>query len=721
MVRARSPAERSAGGAAVRRLVWQRGGPQAARRALWATIAGCTGFYACTYGLGDPVMGLYAMFGSLPLVMFSRLGGTARQRTGTLLAMVPVGCLMVTAGTLLAVRDWAAACGMFAVGFAVSFGGVGGPRLAGVSVAVQLFYVLPCFPPYAPDTLGSRLAGLTTGILLTALVERVLRPEPPSVPYRVRLADATAAVAGSCATAAAGAGDTRPAADRALDAARPSRLPPAERPTSPSAHDRALNHARAAVRHVRDQLDRLYGGTGGPPVAAPPALALLGRTAEALDPVATGLRRGSPPGDAAGLSEAVAAFDAARADALPGSSPLRRHQDAVVKAAAEGALLAAQASRIALGVRPTAEGRAPAWPFRYATEPAARLWWRRLRLHLTPRSVHLQNALRVALAMAIARLVAGGLGLSHGFWMLLATLSLLRTSAADTRTALRPAFLGTAAGAGLAALLLLAVGEVPLFYAAVLPVVLLAGLTAGPVLGPAWEQAVFTLAFVLMFSQLSVADWQLSAVRIVDVLAGGAVGAAVSLLAWPRGGHGELRGALAGFLTEGAAACRAVVDALCGRPCPADPLRSARRAMLLAEATYCQYQTERMPRHTADPHWELALVAGYHMVRGGELMLLRCPDGAGPAPLPPEAAAGLTALAEEVAAESRRSGELLRSGAPPAPGGAPSADGPPPPDRSGERAAAADAVPVLLAVDAEAWLTGVAGDVARVRADVLGR
>ncbi len=354
--------------------------------------------------------------------------------------------------------------------------------------------------------------------------------------------------------------------------------------------------------------------------------------------------------------------------------------------------------------------------------PAPRLWWRRLRLHLTFRSVYLQNALRVAVALACARLLVGTLGLSHGFWVLLATLSLMRTSAADTRTALRPAFTGTAAGAAVAALLVYTVGDVPVFYAAVLPVVLLVGFTLGPPLGPAWAQAVFTLAFVLVFTQLSSPDWQLSAVRILDVLIGGAIGALASLLAWPRGGHGELRSALAGFLTEGAAGCRAVTDLLCGRPVPADPLRPVRRAMLLAEATYCQYLTERMGRRAADPEppWEPALITGYHLLRGGELMLLRHQDAGARDPLPPDAEAGLTALAERVAAECLRSAHALRTTGPPAAGAGEPPD-PYPADASiplrcaARHAARADAAAVLLTVDAEAWLTGVAQDAARLR------
>ncbi|MFJ9614119.1 hypothetical protein [Streptomyces noursei] len=66
-------------------------------------------------------MGLYAMFGALPLGLFARLPGNARQRAGTLLSVLPVGWALVTLGTTLAVNTWAAAVGMVVIGFVVAF------------------------------------------------------------------------------------------------------------------------------------------------------------------------------------------------------------------------------------------------------------------------------------------------------------------------------------------------------------------------------------------------------------------------------------------------------------------------------------------------------------------------------------------------------------------------------------------------------------------------
>ena len=89
----------------------------------------------------------------------------------------------------------------------------------------------------------------------------------------------------------------------------------------------------------------------------------------------------------------------------------------------------AVATRIMQGDRvPEPRTRSIAEPFWYSARSTPWLWFRRFRGHFTPRSVFFQNAVRLAVGLAAARLVAGLLDLSHGFWMLLATLTLMRTS-----------------------------------------------------------------------------------------------------------------------------------------------------------------------------------------------------------------------------------------------------------------------------------------------------
>ena len=181
----------------------------------------------------------------------------------------------------------------------------------------------------------------------------------------------------------------------------------------------------------------------------------------------------------------------------------------------------------------------PAGQFWYAYRRTPALWWHRLRENLTPRSVYFQGALRLAAALAVARLLAGVLDLSHGFWVLLTILTVLRTSAAETRSALKPALIGTVAGSLVAAALLI-VGINPTAYAVVLPLVMLVGFAAGPLLGLGWAQALFTIVITLVFAQVTPVDWRLAEARVLDVVVGAAIGVLIGLFAWPRGGSGEL-------------------------------------------------------------------------------------------------------------------------------------------------------------------------------------
>jgi hypothetical protein len=57
------------------------------------------------------------------------------------------------------------------------------------------FYILPCFPPYALDTLGARLAGIAVGTALLAVADRLLWPEPAPSHVAARIADTAGRVA----------------------------------------------------------------------------------------------------------------------------------------------------------------------------------------------------------------------------------------------------------------------------------------------------------------------------------------------------------------------------------------------------------------------------------------------------------------------------------------------------------------------------------------------
>ena len=217
------------------------------------------------------------------------------------------------------------------------------------------------------------------------------------------------------------------------------------------------------------------------------------------------------------------------------TSELAEATASLVRATRSAALLPEQPQPTVLGAVPQ---------FVAQTRSAWAQWLSNLAIHLHPRSVILQNSVRLALGLSVARLVAGVLDLSHGFWVLLATLTLLRTTTSATRGGLRPVLVGTLAGAVLAGLLLVLSGEHTVVFVLLLPVVMLVGLAATPLGHPAVGQAFFTLAVAALFSQFTPSDWQLAESRVVDVLVGAVIGVGTGVLVWPRGGAGPLRAAL---------------------------------------------------------------------------------------------------------------------------------------------------------------------------------
>ncbi|MBT2383286.1 FUSC family protein, partial [Streptomyces sp. ISL-11] len=175
-----------------------RGSANAAQRAVRTTLAACAGFFVCLYGLDRPVAATYALFAVVSMAALAHIPGTGRQRAAALVKGAPVVWVLVTAGTYLAVWTWSAVAGMLLIGFSLAFVAVAGPRAAGAAPGLQLLYILPCFPPYALDTLGERLAGATFGLALLILAETFLLPERRGPSYR-RLATEAADTAARCA------------------------------------------------------------------------------------------------------------------------------------------------------------------------------------------------------------------------------------------------------------------------------------------------------------------------------------------------------------------------------------------------------------------------------------------------------------------------------------------------------------------------------------------
>ena len=578
----------------------------AIKRAARVTLAACVPFYFSLYVLNDTQMATFAAFGCISLGALSEVTGTPRQRTKTYAAALLAGIVLVTIGTLLAVNTWAAVAGMLVIGFMIAYAGVGGPRVVGAANGLQLLYILPSFPPYAPEALGSRLIGLVLAVALLAIADRLIWPPPVPTPFRRRLAVAIQTVRDRLVALLESAGDRRPAL-------RPipmmwwvcglSSIPPLERPTGPGRRDRAAMHASALVRSLDARvgaLDELIQRSHGA-AAHTRGVELLEVTARSLGESAEALDDGGPDPETAPVEAGLAHYVHWREAPLGGDGdPALGFRLRFAVAAEESA---AWTRDLALAVRimqrkpvPEPATRSMAEPFWYTNRSTLSLWFMRFWGHLTPRSVFFQNAIRLAVGLAAARLVAGVLDLSHGFWMLLATLTLMRTSVAMTRAAVVPAFLGTAAGGLVAALVLTLAGGDSVVYEVAFPFVMLIALAAGPIAGPLAGQALFTLLVAMLFAQMAPVSWRLAEVRILDVVLGGLLGAIVGLLVWPFGAKGEMRRTARTTCTPPPTDLESTVRSLTDREIASshqqDTASAAVHLLTLADSTYAQYRSE---------------------------------------------------------------------------------------------------------------------------------
>ena len=155
--------------------------------------------------------------------------------------------------------------------------------------------------------------------------------------------------------------------------------------------------------------------------------------------------------------------------------------------------------------------------------------------HASFRSIWFLNSLRGSLALAAAVLVADLSGVQHAFWVVLGTLSVLRTNAASTESTALRALGGTVIGFAVGALLLLGIGtSTPALWAA-LPIALAVAAYAPGTLPFAFGQAAFTVVVVVLFNLLVPAGWKVGLLRIEDVAIGCLVSLVVGVLFWPRG------------------------------------------------------------------------------------------------------------------------------------------------------------------------------------------
>ena len=137
--------------------------------------------------------------------------------------------------------------------------------------------------------------------------------------------------------------------------------------------------------------------------------------------------------------------------------------------------------------------------------------------HASFRSVWFLNATRGAFALAVAVAVADLSGVQHGFWVVLGTVSVLRTSAASTGSTAWRALAGTVVGFAIGAALLAALGTGQVALWVALPIAVCIASYAPGTAPFLVGQAAFTVTVVVLFNLLAPAGWRVGLLRIQDV------------------------------------------------------------------------------------------------------------------------------------------------------------------------------------------------------------
>jgi len=598
-------------------LAWSK---PAAIRALRAAVV-MPGLFAIADELiGNLQVALFASFGSFATLVLVSFAGTRRDKLIAHAGLALAGSVLLIIGTAINSSTALAALVTVPLTFLVFFAGVAGPNAASGVTGALLAYVLPAASPGAMSMVGDRLAGWwLASIVGTAAVLAIPTPSvgdrlgKAAAKLAATLADELDAVLHGSASEAGlnacvqakhelltqfNATPFRPIGLAAPDQALANAVELLEWSTSLVADsvrergdlhdappdDRELVSAAAAVLR---QSGALLSGGGTMPD--------LGRLSACRRESTRRLAHLEPDGD--GYREQVQLSFHVHAIAV---TVLALGADATVAERLQGADWIADSRRRWLGAEMSAptEERPVTGIARY-TGIASR--------HASLRSVWFINSLRGALALAAAVAVADLSTVQHGFWVVLGTLSVLRTNAASTgATALR-ALLGTAVGFAIGAALLAALGSSSSALWVALPFAVLVAAYAPGAAPFALGQAAFTVTVVILFNLLVPVGWRVGELRIEDVAIGCAVSVVVGTLFWPRGVASVVGDDLADAYRSGAAYLTQAVKWVCGLRADAPEAREAAiTAGLRLDDALRGFLTEQGTKHIAKEElWRL--------------------------------------------------------------------------------------------------------------------
>ncbi len=566
-------------------------------------------------------VGLFGALGSFALLLLVEFTGPPHTRIVSYGGLYVVGGCLIAIGTVVSTNKVAAVVAMALVGFAVLFAGIAAPPAATASTAALLTFVLSVSVAQPASAVGPRLLGWTIAGAFCITACMLVWPPPWHDNLRRRLAATVSAIARLADARARGTEDLQAfeavTAELALLRKQFSSTP--YPPTGAASGAVALSKLVGRVEWVAGNTAMIRDEHWA--TASPPALAVTEKVAETLHQTAALICDG----------EAHPVHESSRIEAVQQST---RRLDQLIAAELDAdvsALTAAETEPASRTTKPEPvehEGLAdvldPGFHARglgFATEMVAdaaleasgadavidrrlgmddestsHVFVRRLLSHLSFRSVWFRNALRGAIGLAIAVAVIEVTNVSHGFWVVLGTLSVLRSNALGTgATALR-AVGGTALGVVVGSALMVGVADHTALLWVLLPFAVLVSGMAPSMISFVAGQAAFTLVVIILFNIIQPLGWKVGLTRIEDVAIGCGVSIVVGLLFWPRGATAALGRALSTAFTASSGYLAAAVERLTTTSGHVDTEASSQashRAYLLLDDAFRQFFAER--------------------------------------------------------------------------------------------------------------------------------
>ena len=586
------------------------------------------------YVVDDPALSLFGAFGAFALLGFADFGGSLADRTRAYLVLVAVGSVMVALGTLVSEQVVAAALCMAVVSFLVAMTSVFGGDFVAGAPAARLVFVVAVMVPGPPSEIGSRELGWLLGGAISIVVASLLWPVHERRDIRLAAAEVAEALAQLLRRDPAPGADEFVVIQERFDSLRERYGRTALRPAGPTRRDQALVRlidelqGATAVAIRLEELDRwprtTHSDDTDPSLSED--LPLLDAVSDTLEHAALVLRGAARPEATIDLDQVRASHrtaletwvaDTLRAGGSAESIARRLARAFRIRVLSHAALSCDRDATVACGGNPTGDEPEPVLEASIGggVGPTVKRAGALLRPHLRSDSVLFRNALRSAVALSAALVVANVVHDEHGQWVVLGTITVLKSNAMRTGITAIQSIVGNLIGFLLASVVLVAVGDQKAVLWILLPIAVFLAGYAPSAIHFVVGQASFAIFVVVMMNIIEPAGWQVGLIRVESVALGAAVSLVVGIAFWPRGSREAVRRATANLYLSVAGYLDASFDALlhpAGRtnggrsalpPTVVAARSEARDAELIADAATFDLLATPPPAETPVAEW----------------------------------------------------------------------------------------------------------------------